>query len=92
MTKLKALLISCWDGLVFGGGAGLTIYSPIIIATERTIFSLPEARIGAFVSVGCYHAMARMRNNLGYYLGMTETRLCGEDVFISGLAHFYIPS
>jgi hypothetical protein len=33
-----------------------------------------------------------MRNNIGYYLGLTGKTLKGEDVFIAGLAHFYIKS
>lgn len=92
MATLKTLTITCWNGIVMGGGAGLSIYSPFIIATENTVFSLPEAKIGAFVSSGCYHALSKLKHNLGYYLAMTEAQLKGEDVFIAGLAHYYIPS
>lgn len=92
MSRLKALQISCWDGYVMGGGAGLSAFAPVIIATEKTVFSMPESRIGIFADVGMTHVLARMRNNLGYYLGVTGAQLRGEEVYISGLAHFFIPS
>jgi 3-hydroxyisobutyryl-CoA hydrolase len=75
-----------------GGGAGISAFAPIIIATEKTLFAMPEAKLGFFTDVGINFILARLRNNIGHYLGMTGARLKGEDVFISGLAHFYIPS
>jgi len=33
-----------------------------------------------------------LRNNIGHYLGMTGARLKGEDVFVAGIANFYIQS
>jgi enoyl-CoA hydratase/carnithine racemase len=48
-----------------GGGAGLSIYSPFIIATENTVFSLPEGKIGTFVSSDCYHALSNSSTTSG---------------------------
>lgn len=42
--------------------------------------------------MGATYILSRMRNNIGYYLGLTGKTLKGEDVFIAGLAHFYIKS
>ena len=92
ISTLKTVQISCWDGIVMGGGVGLSVFSPIIIATEKTVFAMPEAKLGFFTDVGANYILARLRNNIGYYLGMTGDSLRGEDVFIAGLAHFYIPS
>lgn len=33
ISQLKAIQISCWDGIVMGGGVGVSIFAPIIIAT-----------------------------------------------------------
>ncbi len=92
MSQLKAVQISCWDGIVMGGGVEISVFSPIIIATEKTVFAMPEAKFGFFTDAGTTYALSRMRNNIGYYLGMTGMTLRGEEAFISGLAHFYIPS
>jgi 3-hydroxyisobutyryl-CoA hydrolase len=53
---------------------------------------MPEAKLGFFTDVGANYILSRLRSNIGLYLGMTGTRLKGEDVFISGLANFFIPS
>lgn len=60
-----------------GGGVGISVFAPFVIATEKTIFAMPEAKLGFFTDVGVNYILARMRNNLGYYLGMTGSRLKG---------------
>jgi enoyl-CoA hydratase/carnithine racemase len=37
----NTIQISCWDGIVMGGGAGISAFAPIIIATEKTLFAMP---------------------------------------------------
>nr|VVW86857.1 unnamed protein product [Nymphaea colorata] len=73
----NTIQISCWDGIVMGGGAGISAFAPIIIATEKTMFAMPEAKLGFFTDVGINYILSRMRNNLGHYLGMTGARLKG---------------
>lgn len=85
-------MISCWDGIIMGGGVGLTAFGSFVIATEKTVFAMPEAKLGFFTDVGVNYLFARMRGNLGYYLGMTGMRLKGEQAYIAGLANYYIPS
>ena len=92
VSQLKAVQVSCWDGYVMGGGVGISAFSPIIIATEKTAFAMPETKLGFFTDVGANYVLARLRSNIGYYLGMTGLVLKGEDVYTAGLAHFYIPS
>lgn len=78
MSQLKALQIAVWDGYVMGGGLGISCHAPIIIATEKTVLAMPESKLGFFGDVGVTHVLARMRNNLGYYLGVTGLQLKGE--------------
>jgi len=48
--------------------------------------------LGFFTDVGINSILSRLRNNIGHYLGMIGARLKGEEVFIAGMANFYIPS
>lgn len=59
-----------------GGGVGISVFAPFVIATEKTIFAMPEAKIGFFTD-GVNFALAKLRSNIGYYLGMTGSRLKG---------------
>ena len=88
----NTIQISCWDGIVMGGGAGISAFAQIIIATEKTLFAMPQAKLGFFTDVGINLILSRLRNNIGHYLGMTGARLKGEEVFIAGIANYYIHS
>jgi enoyl-CoA hydratase/carnithine racemase len=45
--------ISIWDGIVMGGGVGISIFGDFRIATEKTMFALPETALGIFPDIGC---------------------------------------
>lgn len=92
ISQLKALQVVNWDGIVMGGGFGVSAFAPFIIATENTMFAMPEAKLGFFTDVGSSYLLARLRSHIGYYMGITGARLKGEAVYLSGLAHYYIPS
>ena len=90
MSQIKSLQIANWDGIVMGGGFGVSAFAPFIIATENTMFAMPEAKLGFFTDVGSTYLLSRLRNNIGYYLGLSGSRLKGEDLFIVGLANYFI--
>ena len=73
LAKMKPIQLSIWDGIVIGGGVGISCHAPIRIATENTLFSMPESKIGAFSGLGCSYFLQRIQNNisLGIYLGVT---------------------
>lgn len=91
LTQLKALQIVNWDGIVMGGGFGISAFAPFRIATENTVFAMPEGKLGFFTDVASSFILSRLRNYIGYYLGMTGARLKGEEVYIAGLANYFIP-
>ena len=54
-----------------GGGVGISIHGKVRIATEKSLFAMPEAKIGFFTDVSGGYFLSRLRNNLGLYLGMS---------------------
>ena len=88
---MNAVQIANWDGIVMGGGFGITSMAPFRIATENSMFAMPEAKLGFFTDICSCYVLARLRNNIGFYLGMTGSRLKGEDLYISGIANYFIP-
>lgn len=73
-------IVSLLDGFVFGGGAGISIHGQFRIATENTVFAMPETAIGFWPDVGASFFLPRLDGGLGYYLGLTGARLKGQDV------------
>ncbi len=63
-----------------GGGVGLSIHAPFRIATENTVFAMPETAIGLIPDVGGSFFLPRMDGQLGTFLALTGHRLLGYDV------------
>ncbi|KAI1639719.1 putative 3-hydroxyisobutyryl-CoA hydrolase [Biscogniauxia mediterranea] len=84
--------ISFMDGITMGGGVGLSIHAPFRIATERTVFAMPETNIGFFPDVGASFFLPRMPGAVGTYLALTGSWLKGANVFYSGIATHYLHS
>lgn len=84
--------ISFMDGITMGGGVGLSIHAPFRVATENTVFAMPETTIGFFPDVGASFFLPRMPGFVGTYLALTSERLKGANVFYSGIATHYLHS
>lgn len=84
--------IAFLDGITMGGGVGLSVHGKYRVATEKTLFAMPETAIGLFPDVGGTHFLPRLSNRLGFYLALTGERLKGEDVFQAGIATHFVPS
>lgn len=84
---------SFWDGIVMGGGVGISIYGKYRVATENTLFAMPETAIGLFPDVGSLYWMPRMLSPaMAVYLALTGDRLRAADLLQLGLATHYVPS
>jgi len=92
--RKSVLQVALWDGIVMGGGVGLSIHSPIRIATEKTLFAMPETGIGLFPDVGTTWMLSRISagERVGVFLGITGHRLGAADCLRAGLATHYCPS
>merc|ERR1711865_1346866 len=73
-----------------GGGVGISIHGDFRIATENTLFAMPEAGLGFFPDMGSSFVLPRLRGSLGNYIGLTSPRLAGGDVLAAGLATHFI--
>ena len=84
--------IAYMDGITMGGGVGLSIHAPFRIATERTIFGMPETSIGFFPDVGGSFFLPRLEGYIGTYLALTSAQLPGVQAYWTGVATHYIHS
>eukprot|EP00977_Amphora_coffeiformis_P020307 scaffold8058_cov158-Amphora_coffeaeformis.AAC.1 len=85
--------ISFWDGIVMGGGVGISIHSKYRVATEHTVFAMPETAIGLFPDVGsCYWMPRLLSDGVAVYLALTGQRLKARDLLHCGIATHYVPS
>ncbi|KAG8907992.1 hypothetical protein FRB99_001158 [Tulasnella sp. 403] len=92
LALLKTPYVAILDGITFGGGVGLAINAMFRVATENTVFAMPETRIGYIPDVGASFFLPRLDGSLGTYLGLTGERLRGREVFESGVATHYVSS
>jgi len=84
--------IALMDGITMGGGAGISVHGCYRIATERTVFAMPETSIGFFPDVGGSYFLSRCPGQTGVYLALTSTRIQAADTQYLGLTDYYIHS
>jgi enoyl-CoA hydratase len=84
--------IAFLDGIVMGGGVGVSVHGSHSIATEHTMFAMPETGIGLFPDVGGSYFLSRCPGSLGLYLGLTGGRLGAADAIYCGIAQHFVPS
>jgi enoyl-CoA hydratase len=78
--------IAVIDGLTMGGGAGISVNGAYRIATERTLFAMPETAIGLFPDVGATRFLNRCPGQIGRYLGLGGARLGAAGALYCGFA------
>jgi enoyl-CoA hydratase/carnithine racemase len=74
------------DGIVMGGGVGISFHGSHRVLTENAVFAMPEVGIGFFPDVGGSHLLSDLGGWFGMYLGLTGTRIRYGDALWSGLA------
>jgi enoyl-CoA hydratase len=84
--------LSVWDGIVMGGGVGVSAHGSHRVVTERTLFAMPETGIGLFPDVGATWLLPRLPGAIGIYLGLTGARLGPADCLYAGLGSAYVPA
>ncbi|CAG9318506.1 unnamed protein product [Blepharisma stoltei] len=91
VSRMLTERVAIMDGIVMGGGVGLSMACSIRVATNNTAFAMPEGAIGYIPDVGASYFLSRMNPpELGLYLSLTGERLSGVDCYLFGLAQYYI--
>ena len=80
------------DGIVMGGGVGISEPAAIRVATERTTYAMPETGIGLFPDVGGGWFLPRLPGQTGVWLALTGIRLKAQQTIQLGIHTHYVPS
>ncbi|KAF4799587.1 3-hydroxyisobutyryl-CoA hydrolase, mitochondrial [Turdus rufiventris] len=88
----KKPYVALIDGITMGGGVGVSVHGHFRVATEKTVFAMPETAIGLFPDVGGGYFLPRLSGKIGYFLALTGCRLKGRDVLRAGIATHFVES
>jgi enoyl-CoA hydratase len=80
------------DGVVMGGGVGLSAHGSHVVVGDNYKFAMPEVGIGFFPDVGATYILPRLAGQMGRYFALTGDRAAAGDAIALGLAGFYVPS
>lgn len=84
--------IALMDGIVMGGGAGISVNGSHRVATEKTLFAMPEVQIGLFPDVGASRFLNLCPGRLGLYLALTGRRIGAADALYAKFATHHVAS
>ncbi|MDZ4092327.1 MAG: enoyl-CoA hydratase/isomerase family protein [Arthrobacter sp.] len=84
--------VAFMDGLVLGGGVGISAHGSVRIVTERTRMGMPETTIGFVPDVGGTLLLSRSPGESGAHAALTGAHLSGADALFLGLADHFVPS
>jgi enoyl-CoA hydratase len=84
--------IALIDGIVMGGGVGLSAHGAHVVASERYVFAMPEVGIGFFPDVGATYVLPRLPHRIGRYFALTGERAGAGDALAFGLADAFVES
>jgi enoyl-CoA hydratase len=85
-------VVAFMDGVTMGGGVGISQPAKYRVATENTLFAMPEGAIGLFPDVGAGWYLPRLKGRTGAFMALTGARLDGAECLWAGLATHYLSS
>ena len=74
--------IALMDGIVMGGGMGLSQRASLRVVTERSTLAMPETKIGLFPDVGGGWFLSRCPGYIGEYLAITGQSVDAADAIM----------
>lgn len=85
-------IVAFQDGIVLGGGVGVSGHASHRVATERTRWGMPETGIGFVPDVGGTYLISRLPSEFGLHVGMTGEHITGADAVALGLSTHHVSS
>jgi enoyl-CoA hydratase len=92
IAKFPKPYVAFMDGIVMGGGVGLSAHSSHRVVTERTKLAMPEVGLGFFPDVGGTWLLSRSPGEIGTYFGLTGQTMNGPDAMYARFADAVVPS
>jgi enoyl-CoA hydratase len=92
IAKFAKPYVAFMDGLVMGGGVGLSAHGRHRVVTERTKLAMPEVGLGFFPDVGGTWLLSRSPGEIGSYFGLTGQTMNGPDAIYARFADAVVPS
>ena len=84
--------VAIMDGIVMGGGVGISAHGNVRIVTERSTIAMPEVGIGFIPDVGGTYLLSRAPGELGTHVALTTGRMKAGDAIALGFADHFVPS
>lgn len=91
IKKFPKPYIAFMDGIVMGGGVGLSAHASHRIVTDRTKLAMPEVGLGFFPDVGGTWLLSRSPGEIGTYFGLTGQTMNGPDAIHAKFADAVVP-
>jgi enoyl-CoA hydratase len=92
IARYRKPVVAIMDGMVMGGGVGISAHAAHRVVTERSAVAMPEVSIGYFPDVGASFVLARAPGRAGFHLALTGERIGAADAIYAGLADVHILS
>jgi enoyl-CoA hydratase len=92
IAKFPKPYVAFMDGIVMGGGVGLSAHASHRVVTERTKLAMPEVGLGFFPDVGGTFLLSRAPAEIGTYFGLTGQTMNGADAIYARFADAVVPS
>lgn len=92
VARLRKPYVAVMDGIVMGGGVGISAHGTVRLVTERSRIAMPETGIGFVPDVGGTHLLGLAPGELGTHLALTGAPVGAADAQLCGLADHFVPS
>jgi enoyl-CoA hydratase len=92
IKKFPKPYVAFMDGIVMGGGVGLSAHASHRVVTDKTKLAMPEVGLGFFPDVGGTWLLSHSPGEIGTYFGLTGHTMNGPDAIHAGFADAVVPS
>lgn len=92
IARFPKPIISFCEGITMGGGMGIAVNGRYRIVSDKSLWAMPECKIGFFPDVGAGYFLNDCPGQIGLYLALTGERMNAAEALYAGLATHYVPS